>query len=222
MRSLLLLIMSCCSCCSLITAQEWNGYAGPAVTCDGFLRDRAVTQAKPRLSVQPGAGVILGTDYHTESGFNLFAEGTFSWQNVQFPTPGSGDDNSRFHSYFQTRLMIGSGPSLRSRDEESIVTPFIQLGAGYMTDWNRPLQASARQDHFMALCGAGVNWYFTAIVPSSLNLNITYSPLSAFKEPVKYEELAPNGSVQEMQLQGKILQATLSCRVYLRFHKKDG
>lgn len=222
MKRRLFLLVGCCSC-SWLAAQEWNGYAGPAVTGDGFLRDREVTQAKPRLSIQPGAGIILGTDYHTESGFNLFAEGTFSWQNVQFPTPrGGGDDNSRFHSYFQTRLMVGSGPAIRSWNEAHIVTPFIQLGAGYMTDWNTPLRAAARQDHFMALCGAGINWYFTAIVPSSLNLNITYSPLNAFKEPVKYEELAPDGSVREMQLQGKLLQATLSCRVYLRFHKKDG
>ena len=214
-------------------AQHWMLYVGPGITYDGFLRDKEVMPHVNKTSFEPGAGIVLGGGYSTEKGFNLFLESTASLLAIQYPMPGGDKNSSNYYSHFQLRVMAGSGPAFSLVEDEVLLIPYIQLGAAYMTEWDGAFGGSkgsgtgiritknAQKNLFMPLCGFGINYRFKAFLPVDLNVNVVYTPLNIYKDPVEYTATTAQGS-QDMRLQGKLLQAMLTCRIHLPFNRKAG
>jgi len=138
-------------------------------------------------------------------------------------------DGGLYQDLLQARFMIGSGPKIDVGERGNFITPFLQLGASYIDSYGNSSSGSSgssglvihNEDYtrnWHILCGMGIDWQFEAIVPSSLNLQCTYTPLPVYRDPVAYTAVVGNEQYDRL-LQGKLLQVMLSYRVHFYFKK---
>lgn len=208
-----------------VWAQGWTTYAGGGVGYDAFLRDKTVTTNKVAWPFQVTACILGGVAYHTASGFNIFSDANWSLLRVQFPVPGIKKSRN-FFEQTQLRFMVGSGPRIDIGTKGNFITPFIELGASYVNDFgnsgvgnddekvNVIMKDYNYEAHWMAVCGAGIDWQFNAIVPSAINVQLLYTPLNMFPEPLDYTASTTKGTY-DLKLQGKVLQFLLSYKVHI-------
>lgn len=209
-------------------AQQWSGYVGAGVSYDAFLRDKTVMTHKVAWPFQVGASLLFGGAYHTENGFNIFGDVSLGFTRFQFPVPDVKRSRS-FYEFSQWRFMIGSGPKLDMGRRGSFLTPFIKLGATFLGPYGsnhgvgdddpdiRVSVPGAGQDgggRWSAICGAGIDWQFHSLVPSSLNLQLLYTPLNLFYSPVSYTAVTRTDTY-DLAFQGKMMQLMLSWKVHL-------
>ncbi|XZF12573.1 hypothetical protein ACTHGU_12355 [Chitinophagaceae bacterium MMS25-I14] len=208
-------------------AQELLGGIGIGPGVDVFLRDKSVNQYSTKFPVQLSPQTMLTLRYNATNGFDFFLDATLGVTRVEFPIP----DEGRSHNYLKQlacHFMAGSGPRMEISEKQSLI-PFIQLGAGYYGNWGNSQQ---NQDNnisvttsnaiynakWVVLVGGGIEWQFYAIVPSSIQLQFTYTPMNIFENPLPYTVNTVSSST-DLKLQGKMLQAMINFRVYLRAKK---
>lgn len=208
-----------------VTGQGWTAYAGAGVGYDAFLRDKTVTKDKVNWPFQVGATVLAGISYYTANGFNIFSDMNVGLVRIQFPVPEVAKSRNHYELGY-TRVMLGSGPRLNVGEKGNFVTPFIQLGVmgigtfgsdgvGNDDQAVRVLlkENSGLTNRWIAVAGAGIDWQFNAIVPSSVNLQFSLTPLNMFDDPINYTASTKKGSY-DLALQGKLLQVMLSYKVH--------
>lgn len=211
-----------------VAAQPWSVFGGAAVSYDAFLRDAAVKKANTGWPFRVGGGIVAGAGYHAANGFDAFAEVNAGAVNLSLPLQEKSAAQAYLTNYV-IRCMVGSGPRISLREGASTLTPFLQLGGAYMVNNGFGTGGSGSElllhpnsetgfENWLIAVGAGIDWRFTAKLPSSLNLNFSYTPLNIFREPFDYT-VATGSSTYEVAAQGKMLQVLLSYRVHLRLGK---
>lgn len=208
-----------------VAGQGWTAYAGAGVGYDAFLRDKTITTHKVGWPFQVGATVLAGISYYTASGFNIFADMNVGLVRIQFPVPEVSKSRNHYELGY-TRLMLGSGPRINVGEKGNFVTPFIQLGVMGMStfgsdgvgDDDQAVRVllkdnSGLTNSWLVVAGAGIDWQFNAIVPSSVNLQCSFTPLHMFDAPIGYIASTKKGSY-DLALQGKLFQLMLSYKVH--------
>lgn len=212
-----------------VHAQELLGDGGIGIGYDGFFPDKNVLQYSSKWPFQISPQAIFGMRYNAKNGFDFFFDATVGVTRVQFPVPDMAKSGN-FVNQFTMHFMAGSGPRMEI-NEKSAIIPFIQLGAGFYGNWGNMTHQSGEDvtittdksissNRWVVLAGGGLEWQFYAIIPSSINLQFTYTPMNIYENPLPYTATTTKTST-DLQLQGKMLQMMLSFRVYLRVKKWD-
>ncbi len=229
-RIILLLIILTGWPSAAVFAQQWSLYGGAGASYDGFLRDASVTTAANKWPFMISGGVVLGGGYKAENGFDFFTESTIGFVNIKLPVPGVKHPND-YLSMLMVKLMAGSGPRIETAGGNAI-RPYIQLGAEYLDNYAYA-SSSSSDDYTLSasgdfgtkgwsiLFGAGIDYQFSAKVPSGVNLSFTFTPLNIMRDPYKYSVTSAAGS-SDIALQGRLLQVMLSYRVHLNLGKRRG
>ena len=206
---------------------QWYYTAGIGIDNQLFLRDRQISPYKVSLPIQARPFFQTGLRFQRPGGFDLFATMSLCIPAIELPTP-DGTKSRIMADLVNIRLMAGSGPHI-TLGPHSALLPFVQLGAGFFDHWGfRTLNSKhmlvtgtydINSSNWHVLFGLGADWQFRAYVPSSLNLQINLAPLPLFREPIPYTIAGPGG-VYNLQLQGRLLQASISYNISLRLDPK--
>lgn len=222
----------CIFCCfSQAQAQELLGNVGIGVGYDAFLPDKNVLEYNNKWPFQLSPQAVVGLRFGAKNGFDFFMDAGVGITRIQFPVPDE-NKSGNFLNQFNLRFMAGSGPRMEL-NEKSAIIPFIQLGGGYYGNWGNAQQQNNNSDisitttkdvfnsRWVVLAGGGIDWEFYAYVPSSINLQFTYTPMNIFENPIAYTATTPKATTTDLMLQGKLLQVMFTFRVYLSLKKWD-
>jgi hypothetical protein len=210
-------------------AQQWSLYGGGAVSYDAVFRDAGITMQPTGWPFKVSGAILAGCGYKVENGFDVFAEATTGYVNINLPVPDGGHGDA-YMTTFYARLMAGSGPRILSGDKGNSITPYLQLGGIYLQNLgygtsgnNNELQFRERSalgaDNWAIAVGGGIDWRFQGKLSSSINLNFSYTPLNIFKEPFAYNVTTAKDTY-DINMQGKLLQLLLSYRIHLNLGRQ--
>lgn len=207
-------------------AQSLNTYIGGGIGYDIFIRNKAVTANRSDKHILLSPQFVAGLRYYTSQKFNLMLDATLGLSRFNMPV---NPPNTQKIYYEQVRSLITVGTGYYKQiDEEQSFMPYIQLGAGFY-DFNSMtektpagyvgIQTDYNSKHFVAVCGAGIEYCFRFISSSALNIRGLYTPTDIFSRPVKYsaygiDEKGPYA------LQGKLLQILITYQVNIPIVKE--
>lgn len=201
------------------------GFLGAGVGYDAFLRDQTITKYKNDWPFELGVQGVMGLRYQTGQSFDAMLDISGGFSRILFPVP-DGVESRTAYRMKQILVMAGTGIHV-SVDENNIIMPFMQIGAGFYrhSGYTALLSATGMVDipgtnpeknisSVTPVLGAGIDWQSRLVVPASFNLRFVYTPLSFFENPVEYN-YTDRQQVESLSLQGKMLQAIITFRVYM-------
>jgi hypothetical protein len=207
--------------------QSLDIYGGFGVGADKFSRDKTITTGNIPSPVLFSPQLAAGLRIRPKTSFILLLDFTLGLSRIQLPAASS---NTKVF-YEQTRSLITLGSGLFvPLERERYLLPYIQLGTGFF-DFNQlrikdgtgsfNTLVDYKTNHWVAVCGAGVEYKFNLFFPSAINFRVLYTPIDIFPEPFKYSVNTSSGT-KDYTLQGKLTQLLLTFQVPITLRDWSG
>ena len=212
-------------CAKESISQTLEFYGGAGVTGDRFSFDKNLTDRSASMTFNPVG--LIGLRYKTLQTFDIFLDATVGISSIKVPVSKELSGHIRYQQ-LQSLLMAGAGLNIST--QQSTLIPFIQIGGCFFDYWDLVLRnnsgeyaVSSKNDYntnrWTVVCGAGIGYRFRFLLASELNVRFLYTPLDIFEGPAVITMASSQQGMQEIKLQGKLLQAQLTYRISLPIKK---